>query len=380
MLATSQTAAGLEHNPNRFKLGQRSSLDGLRGVATLIVTLSHFGLVRGSVVGLELLFALSGFLITVLLVEEWERRGAISVPAFYLRRARRIVPPLFAMMAVVSVVTVALGMRTPGEMLGDCAASGLFLTDGFAVAGFLAPRTMWGQTWSLSVEMQFYLVWPLVFLLLRRRGGGPKRLTSFLVAAIVVEATARLVLFINRPSDPALRIHYLSRLYFPPEMHADSLLFGCLAGASLAWNRLPTTARFESRLRAAGWCSLAFLAYSVCGVHPLLPAYFCGLETLLGASASVVLVWLMRRPPAVLRGALESGLLSGIGRVSYGLFLFHIPIIHWLEPKTPAAIMFGFALSFACAFLSYFAVERHFQKRRPPIAAVAPAVVSRRAA
>src|SRR5688572_16132771 len=112
------TAAG-------FKLGQRPCLDGLRGLAALAVILSHFHLLPGGLIGVEILFVLSGFLITVLLIEEHERTGEISLATFFRRRFMRVLPPLFALLIIVSVVNLSLGKRTGGEMLREAAAAGL---------------------------------------------------------------------------------------------------------------------------------------------------------------------------------------------------------------------------------------------------------------
>src|SRR6266700_848849 len=154
---------------NHFHLGYRRWLDGLRGLAILMVLAFHLGFVPGGFLGVDVFFVLSGFLITTLLAEEWQARGSISLKHFYLRRALRLLPALAVLLTVCALAklltrpwseTVAFGKEIVG------------------VAGYLAnwpslhgvPMRTLGYTWSLSVEEQFYLLWPILFLGMLRLG------------------------------------------------------------------------------------------------------------------------------------------------------------------------------------------------------------------
>ncbi len=157
-------------------------LDGLRGVAILLVVLRHYGLQTfpgGGIVGVDLFFVLSGFLITSLLLAEHRASGAIDLGHFYLRRALRLYPALYAMLALFLIVSAATGGRD-GSSLGRAfvgAGFGSVYVYNWAAAAQVHLPAALGPLWTLSIEEQFYLVWPLVLLLVLRRRipAGPAR-------------------------------------------------------------------------------------------------------------------------------------------------------------------------------------------------------------
>ena len=156
-------SAGDQQPPRR--LGHRPVLDGLRGVAVLLVVAVHVGLLDSGDIGVDVFFPLSGFLITALLYEEWERHGALSVRRFYARRARRLLPALT--MLVVAFAALARLVHTFSATLpkGTLAASTLLFANNWVATLSPAHGRALGPlspTWSLAQEGQFYLLWPAV--------------------------------------------------------------------------------------------------------------------------------------------------------------------------------------------------------------------------
>jgi peptidoglycan/LPS O-acetylase OafA/YrhL len=151
----------------RWRLGRRPELDGLRGIAILLVVARHAdtpGCASGGAIGVTMFFTLSGFLITSLLLEESASTGRVDLAAFYRRRALRLFPALFACIAVTIVLAVLLGTWIASEQM--VAAALLYFGNWALIAR--AEAGVLGHTWSLSVEEQFYVTWPLVLVLFGR--------------------------------------------------------------------------------------------------------------------------------------------------------------------------------------------------------------------
>ena len=170
-------------SPEPFNLGYRPALDGLRGVAVLAVMVYHSGLIRGGFLGVDVFFTLSGFLITTLLLEEYARTGTLAIGRFYIRRALRLLPALVAFLIFWGGVILT---RIPSEYWS--VLGGYLL----GVLGYVAnwlyiywrPLGVFSHTWSLAIEEQFYLVWPvLLFLLLRWVRRAPWIVAGLLAAA-----------------------------------------------------------------------------------------------------------------------------------------------------------------------------------------------------
>ena len=313
------------------RLGYLPGLDGLRALAVSAVFLHHAGVLDGGFLGVDVFFVISGFLITALAVGEIERSGTLALGAFWGRRARRLLPALFALCA--AVVTWAAFADQPAESLRrEIAATVLYvanwdrLREGYEYFAAYEEPSLLEHTWSLAIEEQFYVVWPLLLLagtMVARRSGWPVRVV---VAAIAV---AGAVASVTWSWWLAADGESLNRLYFGTDTRAVGLAAGCVAGCVLA--RGPATGertvgRGETALAVVG--TLTLVAMMVTGDGRERWLYQWGFPLAAAASLTIVVAATGRGP---IERALSARPLALVGRVSYGVYLWHWPVIVVLD-------------------------------------------------
>ncbi|TMF01949.1 MAG: acyltransferase [Chloroflexi bacterium] len=215
-----------------FSLGYRPALDGLRAVSILAVLSRHSGWLSGGYLGVDVFFALSGFLITALLTEEYGLTGMIKLRLFYARRALRLLPALAVCVVICEIVLLATLPPEFGPLALQQGAAVMFYVANWAPIWGL-PMGVFSHAWSLAIEEQFYLVWPIILIVLLRGIQHRLLLTAVVSAAAGVACMWRLAL--TQPGTP------LIRLYAGLDTHADSLLLGCAAGLLMSSGRLSTT-------------------------------------------------------------------------------------------------------------------------------------------
>ena len=241
-----------------FRLGYRPELDGLRGVAVLAVMAYHCGLCRfvpGGFLGVDLFFVLSGFLITALLLREHQQTGRIHLPRFYLRRALRLLPALFVMLAV-CCLWAALRTKPDRAVVIYRAAALTACHAANAAPCWSMPMDLLGHAWSLSLEEQFYFVWPILLVVLLRLGANRRRIAWLVLIGIVASALVRVALWASPwPAGPATAATSLVA-------RADSLLAGCLVGLLASAGRLPQSQGSRRRLRIAAGAATIFLFFA----------------------------------------------------------------------------------------------------------------------
>lgn len=312
-----------------WRLTYRPGLDGLRGIAVLLVVGQHAGMplmTRAGGVGVTLFFVLSGFLITTLLIED---RDLVS---FWTRRARRLLPALAVFLAVMLAVGLSVTV---------IASAALYVANwDLAIEGPYAPLV---HLWTLSVEEQFYLLWPLVFLLLMRL---PRSTVLPIVLALAcASAAARTLSTLN--GDP----YWWT--FFTTHLRADALLLGC--ALALVFQRRPFTP-------GRWWIGIGVAAMIVVSVIPG-RAFHTTLGIPMAELAAVALVaWASTRTSPFISWRP----LVYLGVISYGLYLWHRPIT-WLGRDAGAEwwVMLALVLlSVAIAAASRRYVEEPFLRRR----------------
>ncbi len=389
------------------------------------VLLYHGGVTwaKGGFLGVEVFFVLSGFLITSLLLAEWGRSAAISLGAFWARRARRLLPALFCLVAVIGLYYAAAGSSKaiPG-LKGDGLSALIYYSNWhqiaagssyFATTGPVSPLE---HTWSLAIEEQFYLVWPIVLggvLWLASRGvPRPERgrrplvvLFGVTVVGVVASAVDTALLFNGGRN--------LDRVYYGTDTRAASLLIGAslaigmaiwrarsvgtepgrdrlpapevarerLPGLEVGAERLPAPSSSRGRVVGAG--ALFALAGVLAGIALIGGSdawlYPYGLLVLDGA-VILLIVAAVAFPASLAARALAVRPLRAVGKISYGLYLWHFPLFLWLSADAIGVsgtelLLVRLAVTLAVSTASYFLIEQPIRQRRRPtwvVRALAP--------
>lgn len=343
------------------RLGHRPALDGVRGIAILAVLAvnSLVPFFQGGFIGVDIFFVLSGFLITSLLMDEWSSSGAINLKRFYTRRALRLLPALVMLLIACCLYGLFFQSR---EMATVTWHEALWVFFYFA-NWMLTTRHEVGSLdhcWSLSVEEQFYLLWPILMLGLLRLRVKRDRILLLLLLAIAGSFAWRAFLW-------SRGAHYL-RLYYGTDTRADAVLIGCVIGVLFSTGRLRPSG---SSLRFSAWWALlgvAFLSWVGMFVTHDSPFLYRGGFTLVALAAAVVVIETVRSRTNLATRILSISPLAWIGRISYSLYLWHYPVFHTLRierfhgfgwnPMLVQAIRFGAVFAVACA--SFYLVERPF--------------------
>jgi peptidoglycan/LPS O-acetylase OafA/YrhL len=383
------------------------ALDGLRGLAMVAVLLYHldFSWASGFYLSIDLFFVLSGFLITSLLLEEWALKGRLSLGGFYARRARRLLPALFLALTLIALYVVLDGrFGPPGStalidlsgLRGDALATLFYVANWHAI---FANESYWAQyaaqsplkhTWTLAIEEQFYLVWPpllLGLLVVARKFGRHWRRLGLGVALVGTLASAIAMSVLFRASDP-------SRVYYGTDTRAFDLFAG-IAVAMVAAARPQPGPRARRALHVLGPLAAvvlaAFWALSAqpgTGGQARTWMYHGGFVVCAGLAGLVVAdVRQVHRGP--LGRALSFRPLIWLGMISYGLYLFHWPVIIFLNAQRTGlsglaltAARIGVTLALATA--SFYLVEKPVRRAKltgwrrvalGPVAAIATAVI-----
>jgi peptidoglycan/LPS O-acetylase OafA/YrhL len=404
----------------RVELPHVDGLDGLRGIAVLAVILYHAGVggFRGGFLGVEIFFVLSGFLITSLLVTEWSQSGTIVLRTFWARRARRLLPALFLLVVVIGIYYAVAGQTSaiPGLFGNGLAALFYYgnwhqIATGSSYFAVTGPTSPFQHTWSLAIEEQFYLIWPLVVLAavvgfrtaFRRVGQSAEDLPAG--GLRLISAPLRVLARLpgsHRPRQPLERLlvvtlgllvlsfletaivfggqNTLDRVYYGTDTRAT----GLLTGAALAVYLTLLRRGRDGRVVLPPWASgprislisggvllfLVVLMLTASGTGGWLYPY--GMEIVDIATAFVIAVAILR-PRSIAGGILTWRPLREVGLVSYGLYLWHFPLFLWLtEPSTGLGgfplLLLRLVMVAAVSIVSYVFVEQPIRQRRWPVA------------
>ncbi|MBT5757653.1 MAG: acyltransferase [Acidimicrobiaceae bacterium] len=339
------------------RLGHVPALDGIRAIAVVLVLAFHANLpgFRGGRAGVDVFFVLSGFLITSLLLVEHDRRGKIDLRAFWMRRALRLYPALIVAIAgalFLAWLKMPVFGATNRSLLETLKAVPftLFYTMNIPRAAGWSGGGMLGHAWSLAIEEQFYLIWPVVAVALLNRRRSAVRMAQIAVAGAVVSASLRAGM-----DAAGVRSELLYNATFS---HIDGVLAGC--ALAVGW------AMYRGTVRKFG--------------HPILPPVIAIVGTLIiirgkdmntyGFAVIVMLTILLiidvlARPESLTARALSHPAPVAIGRRSYGLYIYHWPIFVFIgmdDRLLDAAL--GIAAAFVVAWFSFAVIEQPFLRMK----------------
>jgi len=397
MSMTEDHSRGLTGRPSATGDRRITSLDGLRAISLLILMGYHFGVgwLQGGFFGLDIFYVLSGYLITGLLLSEYRKRGSIKLSAFWLRRARRLLPALLIVLVVVTLYVrfVAVSGLYPDFRMSALSALFYFSnwwqiassSNYFVTSGATSPLT---HTWSLAVEEQFYLVWPLVVLavlaLSRTFVRAVRALLVVSVVGAVCSAIEMVVLYAPRAN--------FTRLYFGTDTHAQSILIGAALACTLTMVEMnrgnngmaPTASTPLARhlLVALGLAGLAGTFTFTLTLVGTSAFDYRGGFTLSALSAAAIIIGAVCVPDGILGRVLSLRLLVWLGTISYGAYLWHYPVFIYLDATRTGQVglpllAIRFAATISLATASFYLVERPVMEGTfwRSLKAIGPAVV-----
>jgi peptidoglycan/LPS O-acetylase OafA/YrhL len=354
--------------PGTGGAARNKAFDGLRAIAVLGVLLYHAGQtwLPGGLLGVDVFFVLSGFLITGLMIREFLSTGRIRLRRFWARRARRLLPAL--LLLLLGVAGYARWFADPSQLgrlrLDALATLGYVANWRFAFSGqgyfqhFQAPSPLL-HMWSLGVEEQFYLLWPLLVVLVLRRRASLRLLLIISVAGAIGSAVLASVLT-GHHVDP-------SRVYYGTDTRAQALLVGAALATWTALRPAPVSERGRRLVRSVGLAGAGVLVATfmlVGGESSLL--YRGGFLVVALAVAGLLssIAWLPQSPQARLLGVAP---LAYLGRISYGVYVWHWPLFLVLTSKRTgldgvALLGVRFAVTLATAALSFHLVENPIRR------------------
>ena len=325
------------------------SLDGLRAISIVMVLLAHLSGTRGFPVaaatgnflglgelGVHVFFVISGYLITRLLMDELDAHGRISLGGFYLRRTLRIFPPYYVYLAVVFVMGLAGWIQLASHDI----AHGLTYTSNYY------PGRSWflGHTWSLSVEEQFYLLWPALLVLAgRRRAVAIAALTVLMVPVIRLASWEFM-----RWSGDGIGHRF--------ETVADAIAIGCVLAGIRPWlHRSPAYLR---ALESPFFLAVPLIVFAANLLHDHPVVYWTVGLFVVNIGVAACLDWCVTLPAGRIGRFLNTAPLVFVGSMSYSLYLWQQLFLNRSSSNTMSAFPFNLALAVAAALASFYLVER----------------------
>ena len=345
------------------------ALDGVRALAVSAVLLYHGDVTwaQGGYLGVDAFFVLSGFLITSLLLAEWHRSGRIALATFWARRARRLLPALFLVLGAVALYGAVIAapielehLRHDGLFsLGYVANWGQVFSHQSYFEKFAAPSPL-RHMWSLAIEEQFYLVWPLLVVGVLRWWRGSVRALAAVTGALLIASAVWMVVLYEPDVDP-------SRVYYGTDTRAQSLLMGALLAILLARRRRPFGETATRVLHGGAILSALWLGWIWVHTSERSSWLYGGGFTLCALLVAIVIASVTRPMPGLLGGLLSVRPLPWVGEVSYGLYLWHWPLYVLISPQRTGLddgplLMARLAATVGAATASFYLVERPIRR------------------
>jgi peptidoglycan/LPS O-acetylase OafA/YrhL len=355
------------------------ALDGLRGAAVAAVVAFHLGYLDGGYLGVDLFFTLSGFLITRLLIAEHHATGQIALGSFLGRRARRLMPALLVMLAGVALVTNFWGSTSDfAKVRGDSLATLGYVANWRSV---LADNNYWAlfsrpsplqHTWSLAIEEQFYLLWPLVVMGVmaaavhwsaKRSGDDPGRHRTTALTWMLVVTIGIAVLSAAGAALAPEGTSGVNRIYFGTDTRVASILFGAALALLVARFGEVRPGRQRQALEIGAGVAVAGLGVAWFALSGTSGFLYDGGLALCGLAAALVIAALSHSEAGPLAKAMSFRPLCYLGLISYGVYLWHWPVI---TTVTAGRVGFGgleltalrIVVSLGLALLSFYLIEK----------------------
>lgn len=321
------------------------ALDGLRGVAVLLVITSHAvnpDFEPMGAVGVTIFFVLSGYLITTRLLDEQQVTGEISRRRFYARRARRLLPPLAILLSAEVAWRLTAGFTLSPTVIAAAYGTNIAMAMGVDVSTL-------GHTWSLSLEEQFYVLWPLLLPIVMRRAP-----VVTIACAAAASALTRVALFVLAPWPVS---------FFGPLTRADAILVGCALAVGIRQGWRPSASGLHTGVGVALLTACSFTVGIPAAVVLIAPA---------ALASALLIARLVSARPGILGTVLAWSPLRQTGRISYGLYLWHPLVLSLAHDRQLSVLPFTLVGTFAIASLSWHAVEKPMLRVRTDVPA-APA-------
>jgi peptidoglycan/LPS O-acetylase OafA/YrhL len=332
-----------------YPLGYVHALDGARGLMTLGVMAAHTrpALLPGASLFMDVFFAMSGYLITSLLINDYRKRGAIDFKKFYLRRFLRLYPALSAMLVALLIGALLFSSELKMRLI-EAGVTFLYISNYWLV---FSRMGVWYtlHTWSLSIEEQFYVLWPLAFAMLLRRFGLSWRVVAVTLGAAIAFALWRAWLTYDGAT--------MDRLHVSFDTRADALLIGCALAVTLKLFDIKAHPRLCAALALS---HLPLTLALLCGAIFLDDRYrwyYYATPFVAAVGAAVGIAALQQPRRLIIRPILEHPVPVFCGRICYGLYIWNFPIIALLRYDLHlnyfTAFLIGWPINFALAIASY---------------------------
>lgn len=336
-------------------------LDGLRGISILLVVLYHcgFSFFQGGFIGVDVFFVISGFLITAILIKEGAQTSSLRLGRFYIRRILRLFPAILLALFVFNVYQYFMVDTQEFRETGMESLYALFYFTNWIRAFDLAPSFLLGHTWSLSIEEQFYLLWPPLILLSLKLKNWRSKLLFLTITLIALSIFLRIyLLYTGAPAE---------RIYNGTDTRMDGLLSGAVLALlhdrnAFAFLKKKFPAMVLMILSCLGILVLVLISFVT---HWKDPMYYMYYAVLVNFFSLVIILQILQSSKNFFHRFLSFKPLVFTGKISYGLYLWHYLILVQLSKvygDPLKNLWLGVPLSILVAVLSYYFYEKPFLK------------------